>query len=167
MLLCILATAVCAVVQLVDAVYVIMAWATATNLANASGNLHIETPGATVRSFISNNIWRAPIAACALGGLMVVLFNLMSCIVLLRFVAVCSCSIPTINSSSSQIVLSRAATVQMQHTPAHSIKSRQGAQGLTTVDNWHQHHSKQLSSHTTAHVLGHGDMQSSNSRRQE
>ena len=75
------------VVQLVDAVYVIMAWATATNLANASGNLHIETwQGAqsSVRSFVSNNIWRAPIAACALGGLMVVLFNLMSCIVLLR-----------------------------------------------------------------------------------
>lgn len=53
----------------------------------ASGNLHIETwkdTRATVRSFISNNIWRAPIAACALGGLMVVLFNLMSCIVLVR-----------------------------------------------------------------------------------
>ena len=127
MLLCILATAVCAVVQLVDAVYVIMAWATATNLANASGNLHIETPGATVRSFISNNIWRAPIAACALGGLMVVLFNLMSCIVLLRFVAVCSCSIPTINSSSSQIVLSRPATVQMQLTCVHQhIASKAG-----------------------------------------
>jgi menaquinone-dependent protoporphyrinogen IX oxidase len=73
--------------QLVDAVYVIMAWATATNLANASGNLHIETwkdAQSTVRSFVSNNIWRAPIAACALGGLMVVLFNLLSCIVLLR-----------------------------------------------------------------------------------
>lgn len=72
---------------LVDAVYVIMAWATATNLANASGNLHIATwkdTQSTVRSFVSNNIWRAPIAACALGGLMVVLFNLMSCIVLLR-----------------------------------------------------------------------------------
>lgn len=64
-----------------------MAWATATNLANASGNLHIATwkdAQSTVRSFVSNNIWRAPIAACALGGLMVVLFNLMSCIVLLR-----------------------------------------------------------------------------------
>lgn len=83
--------------QLIDAVYVIMAWATATNLANASGNLHIATwkdAQSTVRSFISNNIWRAPIAACALGGLMVVLFNLMSCIVLLRcadsFVQMCS-----------------------------------------------------------------------------
>ncbi|WIA23005.1 hypothetical protein OEZ86_009922 [Tetradesmus obliquus] len=72
---------------LVDAVYVIMAWATAANLANASGNLHIATwkdATATARSFISNNIWRAPIAACALGGLMVVLFNLLSCIVLIR-----------------------------------------------------------------------------------
>lgn len=32
----------------------------------------------------SNNIWRAPIAACALGGLMVTLFNVVSCGVLLR-----------------------------------------------------------------------------------
>jgi hypothetical protein len=58
-----------------------------THTAQASGNLHIQTwkdTGATVRSFISNNIWRAPIAACALGGLMVVLFNLMAFIVLLR-----------------------------------------------------------------------------------
>lgn len=81
-----LTTQLC-LMQLIDAVYVIMAWATATNLANASGNLHIATwkdAQSTVRSFISNNIWRAPIAACALGGLMVVLFNLMSCIVLLR-----------------------------------------------------------------------------------
>lgn len=83
-------TRCCVSMQLVDAVYVIMAWATATNLANASGNLHIETwkdAQSTVRSFVSNNIWRAPIAACALGGLMVVLFNLMSCIVLLRWVS--------------------------------------------------------------------------------
>jgi hypothetical protein len=55
--------------------------------SQASGNLHIATwkdAQATARSFISNNIWRAPIAACALGGLMVVLFNLLSCIVLIR-----------------------------------------------------------------------------------
>ncbi|KAF8066379.1 PHD and RING finger domain-containing protein [Scenedesmus sp. PABB004] len=72
---------------LVDAVYVIMAWATAANLANASGNLHIATwtdAKSTARAFISNNIWRAPIAACTLGGLMVVLFNLTSCFVLIR-----------------------------------------------------------------------------------
>eukprot|EP00878_Enallax_costatus_P017896 GHUV01018809.1.p1 GENE.GHUV01018809.1~~GHUV01018809.1.p1 ORF type:complete len:214 (+),score=62.18 GHUV01018809.1:1049-1690(+) len=72
---------------LFDAVYVIMAWATASNLANASGNLHIQSwkdTQATVKSFISNNIWRAPIAACALGGLMVVFFNLLSCVVLIR-----------------------------------------------------------------------------------
>ena len=62
---------------------------------------------------------------------------------------------------------SNGADAAYMCTPAHSIKSRQGAQGLMTVDNWHQHHSKQLSSHTAAHVLGHGDMQSSNSRRQE
>lgn len=60
---------------------------TRTRQAQASGNLHIATwkdAQSTVRSFVSNNIWRAPIAACALGGLMVVLFNLMSCVVLLR-----------------------------------------------------------------------------------
>eukprot|EP00879_Flechtneria_rotunda_P023321 GHRR01024670.1.p1 GENE.GHRR01024670.1~~GHRR01024670.1.p1 ORF type:complete len:190 (+),score=51.37 GHRR01024670.1:645-1214(+) len=53
----------------------------------ASGNLHIESwkdAQSTARNFISNNIWRAPIAACALGGLMVVFFNLLSCIVLIR-----------------------------------------------------------------------------------
>eukprot|EP00877_Chromochloris_zofingiensis_P004026 jgi/Chrzof1/13624/Cz08g04170.t1 len=72
---------------LVDAVYVIMSWATADNLAKVSGNLHIASwkdVQQSGRSFISNNIWRAPIAACALGGLMVVLFNLISCIVLIR-----------------------------------------------------------------------------------
>lgn len=54
----------------------------------ASGNLHIENGwkdvGQTAMAFVSNNIWRAPIAACALGGLMVVLFNLMSCLVMVR-----------------------------------------------------------------------------------
>ncbi|GBF99933.1 hypothetical protein Rsub_12626 [Raphidocelis subcapitata] len=74
---------------LVDAVYVVMSWSTADNLSRASGNLHIENGwkqdvGQTARAFISNNIWRAPVAAAALGGLMVVLFNLLSCGVLLR-----------------------------------------------------------------------------------
>ena len=54
----------------------------------ASGNLHIQNGwkdvSQTAKSFVSNNIWRAPIAACALAGLMVVLFNLMSCMVLVR-----------------------------------------------------------------------------------
>ena len=36
------------------------------------------------KSLISNNVWRAPIASCALGGIMVVFFNLLSCIVLIR-----------------------------------------------------------------------------------
>lgn len=51
-------------------------------LAQASGNLHIENGwtkdnvATSARAFISNSIFRAPIAACALGGLMVVLFNL-------------------------------------------------------------------------------------------
>jgi hypothetical protein len=56
----------------------------------ASGNLHIENGwkdvSQTARAFVSNNIWRAPIAACALGGLMVVLFNVLSCLVLVRCV---------------------------------------------------------------------------------
>lgn len=55
--------------------------------SQASGNLHIASwkdAQATVQAFISNNIWRAPIAACALGGLMVVLFNMLSCVVLIR-----------------------------------------------------------------------------------
>jgi hypothetical protein len=72
----------------VDAVYVVLLWTTADNLSRASGNLHIEAgwqdAGKTVRAFVSNNIWRAPIAAAALGGLMTLLFNLMSCFVLIR-----------------------------------------------------------------------------------
>lgn len=68
--------------------YVVMSWATADNLSRASGNLHIANGwsdvGQTARAFVSNNIWRAPVAAAALGGLMVVLFNLLSCGVLLR-----------------------------------------------------------------------------------
>lgn len=59
----------------------------ATHSQQASGNLHIATwkdAQSTIRSYLSNNIYRAPVAACALGGLMVVLFNLMSCVVLLR-----------------------------------------------------------------------------------
>lgn len=74
--------------QLVNAVYVMLCWATADNLSRASGNLHIDKGwkdvGQTARAFVSNNIWRAPIAACTLAGLMVVLFNLMSCAVLVR-----------------------------------------------------------------------------------
>lgn len=37
-----------------------------------------------MRAFVSNSIWRAPIAACAIGGLLVVVFNLLSCFVLAR-----------------------------------------------------------------------------------
>jgi hypothetical protein len=63
-------------------------WTTADNLSRASGNLHIEAgwkdAAKTARAFVSNNIWRAPIAAAALGGLMTLLFNLMSCFVLIR-----------------------------------------------------------------------------------
>ncbi|KAI8464151.1 MAG: hypothetical protein J3K34DRAFT_441378 [Monoraphidium minutum] len=73
---------------IVDGVYVLLCWITADNLSRASGNLHIENGWKDVsqsaKAFVSNNIWRAPIAACALGGLMVVLFNLLSCLVLVR-----------------------------------------------------------------------------------
>lgn len=65
-----------------------MSFATANNLAMASGNLHIATAADALSSakaaFLSNNIWRAPIAACALGGLMVLLFNLLSLVILVR-----------------------------------------------------------------------------------
>jgi hypothetical protein len=33
---------------------------------------------------ISNEIWRAPLAASSLGGLLVLLFNILSCCVLMR-----------------------------------------------------------------------------------
>jgi hypothetical protein len=66
-------------------------------LPQASGNLHVfadknatttvtfdQLKSSAQDLFVSNNIWRAPIAACALGGLMVALFNLMSCVILVR-----------------------------------------------------------------------------------
>jgi hypothetical protein len=33
---------------------------------------------------ISNEIWRAPLAASALAGVLVLLFNLLSCFILIR-----------------------------------------------------------------------------------
>jgi hypothetical protein len=35
---------------------------------------------------VSNQIWHAPVAAAVLGGLLVLLFNLLSCAVLIRCV---------------------------------------------------------------------------------
>lgn len=82
--------------QLVNACFVLICWATADNLARMSGTLHLPSaPGAgagwsaaeqTARAFVSKSagIWRAPIAACAIGGLMAALFNVTSCLVLVR-----------------------------------------------------------------------------------
>jgi hypothetical protein len=72
------------------------AWAHAWKLAQARGR---PTPGARLRRSraqsykllsisISNQIWRAPVAASVLGGLLVLLFNLLSCAILIRRVAV-------------------------------------------------------------------------------
>jgi hypothetical protein len=33
---------------------------------------------------ISNEIWRAPVAASCLGGLLVLLFNILSCAILIK-----------------------------------------------------------------------------------
>jgi hypothetical protein len=73
---------------------VLICWATADNLARMSGTLHLPTtPTAegwssaaekTAKAFLSNSIWRAPIAACAIAGLMATLFNVTSCLVLVR-----------------------------------------------------------------------------------
>jgi hypothetical protein len=72
---------------------VLICWATADNLARMSGSLHVPAGGAawlaaaktTARAFLSrSSIWRAPIAACAIGGLMATLFNLTSGLVLAR-----------------------------------------------------------------------------------
>lgn len=37
-----------------------------------------------LKDSIDNQSWRAPVAACVLGGIMVLLFNIFSCIVLVR-----------------------------------------------------------------------------------
>lgn len=50
----------------------------------------LPRPLAPVQSYklldisISNQIWRAPVAAALLGGLLVLLFNLLSCAILIR-----------------------------------------------------------------------------------
>jgi hypothetical protein len=76
--------------------YILICWATADNLARMSGTLHLPSaPGAgagwsaaeqTARAFLSSSsrAWRAPIAACAIGGVMAALFNLASGLVLVR-----------------------------------------------------------------------------------
>lgn len=85
--------------KLVNVCFVLICWATADNLARMSGTLHLPaSPGAgaaawssaaerTARAFVSNGIWRAPIAACAIGGVMATLFNVTSCLVLVRYEA--------------------------------------------------------------------------------
>lgn len=71
-----------------------MCWATADNLARMSGNLEAASGGwsdaeKAARALVANSIWRAPIAACVVGGLMATLFNVTSCLVLVRCVFVC------------------------------------------------------------------------------
>jgi hypothetical protein len=77
---------------------VLICWATADNLARMSGNLQEAAASASgggwsdaekaARAFVANSIWRAPIAACAVSGLMATLFNVTSCLVLVRCVHV-------------------------------------------------------------------------------
>jgi len=82
--------------QLVNACFVLICWATADNLARMSGSLHVPAAAGgaawsaaaqqTARAFLAGNaIWRAPIAACAIGGLMSTFFNVTSCLVLVRY----------------------------------------------------------------------------------
>lgn len=48
--------------------------------------MNVTNKQAILQLGVKNNIWRAPIAACVLGGVLVLLFNLMGCIILLKCV---------------------------------------------------------------------------------
>mmetsp|Transcript_34639 Transcript_34639/g.62390 ORF Transcript_34639/g.62390 Transcript_34639/m.62390 type:complete len:218 (-) Transcript_34639:370-1023(-) len=61
--------------MLMNFIYLVLAFATCTNIVQAFGGLDIE---------FNNQAWHAPIAACAMGGVMVFVFNLFSCFILLR-----------------------------------------------------------------------------------
>lgn len=55
---------------LITSIFYILSFATCANLVKSYKLLNIE---------ISNEIWRAPVAASLLGGLLVLLFNIASC----------------------------------------------------------------------------------------
>lgn len=61
--------------MIVTSIYYILSFITTTNLIKSYKLLDIS---------ISNQIWRAPVAASLLGGLLVLLFNLLSCAILIR-----------------------------------------------------------------------------------
>lgn len=60
--------------MIIDIVYIGMSFATSTRLSK-----HID-----VKFNVNYNTWRAPIAATVLGPLMVLVFNIMSCVILIR-----------------------------------------------------------------------------------
>ncbi|MEW5307497.1 MAG: hypothetical protein WDW36_009888 [Sanguina aurantia] len=60
---------------LINAVYCFLTFLTAYNLLKTYNELKVE---------YSNTAWHAPIAASILGGLMVFMFNVLSCIILIK-----------------------------------------------------------------------------------
>ncbi|WIA30712.1 hypothetical protein OEZ86_000780 [Tetradesmus obliquus] len=60
---------------LITSIFYILSFATCANLVKSYKLLNIE---------ISNEIWRAPVAASLLGGLLVLLFNIASCAILVK-----------------------------------------------------------------------------------
>eukprot|EP00775_Hariotina_reticulata_P012892 gene12892-13018_t len=61
--------------MLITSIYYILSFCTCANLVKSYKLLNIN---------ISNEIWRAPIAATLLGGLLVLLFNILSCAILIK-----------------------------------------------------------------------------------
>ncbi|KAL6755307.1 hypothetical protein V8C86DRAFT_2678901 [Haematococcus lacustris] len=61
--------------MLLNFIYMCLSFATTSRLARSYTDLQIA---------FENTAWRAPIAASILGGLMVLTFNIMSCVVLIR-----------------------------------------------------------------------------------
>uniref|UniRef100_A0A7S0S0Y4 Secretory carrier membrane protein n=1 Tax=Chlamydomonas leiostraca TaxID=1034604 RepID=A0A7S0S0Y4_9CHLO len=62
--------------MLLNFIYMCLSFATASRLGKSAADVKAN--------FISNAAWRAPVAACVLGGLMVLFFNIFSCVVLIR-----------------------------------------------------------------------------------
>jgi len=72
--------------MLVTTVYYILCFATANYIVQGFNELNAGVKGSDVfkKLGVSNNIWRAPIASCVLGGILTLIFNLLGCIILLK-----------------------------------------------------------------------------------
>lgn len=62
--------------MVLNLVHMVLSFATSQKLITSLSSMNLMS--------FSNHAWQAPIAACILGGLMVLIFNILSCIILIR-----------------------------------------------------------------------------------